>query len=90
MAWNKVTVLDGKNKIPAWQNGERLNLPNKLGENPTSVSVDGKTYKVLSFSVDSRDDIINITLEHPIGSPKEKGEPDGESDEVANRDKVRK
>ena len=45
------------------------------------MNVGGKTYKVLSQSIDERDNIITYTLELAGASPKEKGEANAESNE---------
>tara|TARA_Y100001937_G_C6992882_1_gene272916 strand:+ start:152 stop:406 length:255 start_codon:yes stop_codon:yes gene_type:complete len=81
MAWKEVTVKNGKNKIDAFLKGDQLNLPNKLGKDQQQVTVDGKTYKVLSQVIDTRDDVITYTLELAGASPKEKGEANAESNE---------
>jgi len=61
MAWNKVNVSVGKDKVVADMNGEDLEMPNviELGD---SINVDGKSYKVSSFEVDERDDRLKIKL----------------------------
>tara|TARA_R100001510_G_C7537834_1_gene126640 strand:- start:158 stop:412 length:255 start_codon:yes stop_codon:yes gene_type:complete len=81
MAWKEVTVKNGKDKIDAFLKGNQLNLPNKLGKDQQQVTVDGKTYKVLSQVIDTRDDVITYTLELAGASPKEKGEANAESNE---------
>jgi|TARA_R100000149_G_scaffold29743_1_gene11421 hypothetical protein len=81
MAWKEVTVKNGKDKIDAFLKGDQLNLPNKLGKDQQQVTVDGKTYKVLSQVIDTRDDVITYTLELAGASPKEKGEANAESNE---------
>ena len=67
MAWNKVNVSVGKDKVVADMNGSDLEMPNviELGE---SINVDGKFYKVSSFEVDERDDRLKIKL--AMASPK--------------------
>jgi len=62
MAWQSVTVKGAKGNIPAMLNGDVLEVANQLGKDPSDVTVDGKSYKVLSSSVDGRDDIITIKL----------------------------
>jgi hypothetical protein len=62
MAWQSVTVKGAKGNIPAMLNGDVLEVANQLGKDPSDVKVDGKSYKVLSSSVDERDDIITIKL----------------------------
>ena len=62
MAWLEVTVKGAKGNIPAMLNGDVLEVANQLGKDPSDVTVDGKSYKVLSNSVDERDDIITIKL----------------------------
>ena len=62
MAWQSVTVKGAKGNIPAMLNGDVLEVANQLGKDPSDVKVDGKSYKVLSSSVDKRDDIITIKL----------------------------
>lgn len=61
MAWNKVNVSVGKDKVVADMNGADLEMPNviELGD---SINVDGKSYKVSSFEVDERDDRLKIKL----------------------------
>lgn len=81
MAWKEVIVKNGKESIPAFMRGNELNLPNKLGKDQQQVNVGGKTYKVLSQSIDDRDNIITYTLELAGASPKEKGEANAESNE---------
>lgn len=67
MAWNKVNVSVGKDKVVADMNGSDLEMPNviELGE---SINVDGKSYKVSSFELDERDDRLKIKL--AMASPK--------------------
>ena len=62
MAWEQVKVKGSKGDIPAMINGDVLEVANQLGKDPSEVKIDGKTYKVLSSSVDERDDIILIKL----------------------------
>ena len=62
MAWQSVTVKGAKGDISALLNGDVLEVANQLGKDPSDVTVDGKSYKVLSNSVDERDDIITIKL----------------------------
>ena len=62
MAWLEVTVKGAKGNIPAMLNGDVLEVANQLGKDPSDVTVDGKSYKVLSSSLDERDDIIQIKL----------------------------
>ena len=62
MAWQSVTVKGAKGNIPAMLNGDVLEVANQLGKDTSDVTVDGKSYKVLSSSVDGRDDIITIKL----------------------------
>tara|TARA_R100001463_G_scaffold71146_1_gene124911 strand:+ start:495 stop:740 length:246 start_codon:yes stop_codon:yes gene_type:complete len=62
MAWQSVTVKGAKGNIPAMLNGDVLEVADQLGKDPSDVTVDGKSYKVLSSSVDGRDDIITIKL----------------------------
>ena len=61
MAWNKVNVSVGKNKVVADMNGTDLEMPNviELGD---SINIDGKSYKVSSFEIDERDDRLKIKL----------------------------
>ena len=67
MAWNKVNVSVGKDKVVADMNGSDLEMPNviEVGE---SINVDGKSYKVSSFELDERDDRLKIKL--AMASPK--------------------
>ena len=62
MAWQSVKVKGSKGDIPAMLNGDVLEVANQLGKDPSDVTVDGKSYKVLSSSLDERDDIITIKL----------------------------
>ena len=62
MAWQSVTVKGAKGDISALLSGDVLEVANQLGKDPSDVTVDGKSYKVLSSSVDGRDDIITIKL----------------------------
>ena len=62
MAWQSVKVKGAKGNIPAMLNGDVLEVADQLGKDPSDVTVDGKSYKVLSSSVDGRDDIITIKL----------------------------
>ncbi len=62
MAWEQVKVKGSKGNIVGMLKGDELELPNQLGKDPSEVKIDGKTYKVLSSSVDERDDIILIKL----------------------------
>ena len=78
MAWVEVTVTHGKKELPAMQRGADLHLVNKIGK-PTSVVVDGKTIKVESYTVDERDDIIQVKLDLPKG--RSKGASDDQSPE---------
>ena len=61
MAWNKVNVSVGKDKVVADMNGTDLEMPNvvELGD---SINIDGKSYQVSSFEVDERDDRLKIKL----------------------------
>ena len=92
MAWKECVVKNGQADLPAYQRGNEISLSpaDALGKKISSINVDGKTYSVKSSEVDSRGETLTITLELPIGSPKEKGEPDGESNEVSSRDTARK
>ena len=62
MAWGQVKVKGSKGNIVGMLKDDVLELPNQLGKDPSEVKIDGKTYKVLSSSVDERDDIILIKL----------------------------
>ena len=62
MAWEQVKVKGSKGNIVGMLKDDELELPNQLGKDPSEVTVDGKSYKVLSSSVDERDDIILIKL----------------------------
>ena len=62
MAWEQVKVKGSKGDIVGMLKGDELELPNQLGKNPSEVEIDGKTYKVLSSSVDERDNVILIKL----------------------------
>jgi len=62
MAWTEVTVKKGKEEIPAMARGSELSLPNVLGDDPKSVTVNGESCKVASSQVDERDDVIYIML----------------------------
>ena len=62
MAWQSVTVKGAKGNISAMLNGDILEVPNQLGKDPSEVLVDGKSYKVLSCSLDERDDVLTIKL----------------------------
>ena len=62
MAWEQVKVKGSKGNIVGMLKDDVLELPNQLGKDPSEVKIDGKTYKVLSSSVDERDDIILIKL----------------------------
>ena len=92
MAWKECVVKSGNKDLSAYQRGNEISLSpaDALGEKISSINVDGKNYPVKSSEVNSRGELITITLELPSGSPKEKGEPDGESNEVASRDPIRK
>ena len=72
MAWNKVNVSVGKNKVVADMNGTDLEMPNviELGD---SINIDGKSYKVPSFEIDERDDRLKIKLAMPSNN-KEKSD----------------
>lgn len=76
MAWKEVSVKNGKDNIPAFMRGAELELPNKLGKDPQSVMIDGKTYKVLSNVIDTRDDRITLKLELAGARQQEKGSDD--------------
>ena len=62
MAWKTVEIKGSKGNISAMLNGDMLEVPNKLGKNPTTVVVDGKTYNILSCVLDERDNILKIQL----------------------------
>ena len=86
MAWKSVTVKQGSDSIEALMQGDMIELPNFLGKNvdePTTISVDGKSYKVISVSLDARDDILKIKLELPMGSPMSKTQ--GESNDKSTK-----
>ena len=85
MAWKNVIVKEGGKEISAVMQGDVLELPNFLGKDkdePTTISVDGKSFKVVSVSLDTRDDILKLKLELPMGSPTTKGQ--GESNGKSN------
>ena len=89
MAWKNVIVKEGGKEISAVMQGDVLELPNFLGKDkdePTTISVDGKSFKVVSVSLDTRDDILKLKLELPMGSPttKGQGESNGESTKGSN------
>jgi hypothetical protein len=82
MSWKSVTVKQGGDSMVALMQGDMLELPNFLGKDldePTTINVDGKSYKVISVSLDARDDILKIKLELPMGSPTSKAQ--GESND---------
>jgi hypothetical protein len=86
MAWKNVLVKEGGKEMPAVMQDDVLELPNFLGkekDEPTTIVVDGKSYKVVSVSLDTRDDILKLKLELPMGSPtsKAQGESNGKSNE---------
>lgn len=86
MAWKNVLVKEGGKEMPAVMQDDVLELPNFLGkekDEPTTIVVDGKSYKVVSVSLDTRDDILKLKLELPMGSPttKSQGESNGKSNE---------
>ena len=90
MAWKEWVIKVGKKDVPAYQRGNEISCPDVFGDvKVSSIIVDGKTYPVQSSGLDDRGESITITLELPNGSAKEKGEPDGESNEVASRDTAR-
>jgi len=62
MAWEQVKVKGSKGDIPAMINGDVLEVANQLGKDPSEVKVDGKPYKILSLSLDERDDVLTIKL----------------------------
>ena len=62
MAWEQVKVKGSKGNIVGMLKDDELELPNQLGKEPSELTVDGKAYKVLSSSVDERDNIILIKL----------------------------
>tara|TARA_Y100001938_G_C7987692_1_gene377789 strand:- start:7 stop:252 length:246 start_codon:yes stop_codon:yes gene_type:complete len=62
MSWEAVTVKGSKGDIPSMLNGDMLEVPNQLGKNPSTVIVDGETYKILSCVLDERDNILQIKL----------------------------
>ena len=84
MSWQKVDLKVNNKSIKGdfkWFDDEgvgELHIPfvKALGE---SLSIAKKQYKILSYEVDERDDIIFLTVDLPKGKAKEKGEPDGES-----------
>ena len=86
MAWKNVLVKEGGKEMPAVMQDDVLELPNFLGkekDEPTTIVVDGKSYKVVSVSLDTRVDILKLKLELPMGSPttKSQGESNGKSNE---------
>tara|TARA_R110000822_G_C14994281_1_gene460043 strand:+ start:104 stop:355 length:252 start_codon:yes stop_codon:yes gene_type:complete len=80
MSWKNVSVKNGAKVQPAFLRGDELELANVLGD-PKTVTVDGESRKVQSWTIDERDNIIKIKLEPLEGALKGKGEPDGESAE---------
>lgn len=82
MAWQNVTVDSGKNQIRAMMNGDQLDMPAviDLGD---SITVNKKSYQVLSFKHDERDNRYLIQLAM-ASSTKEKEQSDGKS--VKGRD----
>ena len=77
MAWQNVTVDSGKNQIPAMMNGDQLDMPAviDLGD---SITVNKKSYQVLSHKLDERDNRYLIQLAM-ASSTKEKESSDGKS-----------
>ena len=58
MSWIEVEI-EG---IAGMAKGNQVSCPNAIGEDPTSVSVNGADYTVDDWRVDERDDIIYLTL----------------------------
>lgn len=61
MAWKKVKVIVGKEKIDAVFDGSNLDMPNIIDVGD-SINIDNKEYDVVSSVVDYRDDILKINL----------------------------
>lgn len=77
MAWQKVTVDLGKDQIPAMMNGDQLDMP-AVVELGNSITVNKKSYQVLSHKLDERDNRYLIQLAM-ASSTKEKESSDGKS-----------
>ena len=77
MAWQKVTVDLGKDQIPAMMNGDQLDMP-AVVDLGNSITVNKKSYQVLSHKLDERDNRYLIQLAM-ASSTKEKESSDGKS-----------
>ena len=84
MSWI-VVEIEG---IDGMARGNEVTCPNAIGEDPTSVTVNGASYAVEDWRVDERDDVIYLTLadadfknvqtaqEEDDDEPTEGGDPD--------------
>ena len=61
MPWTEVTVKFDKKEIPAMMRGNEVHFSNVMKESSQLV-VDGKSHKVESWVVDSRDDVAKVML----------------------------
>lgn len=77
MAWQKVTVDLGKDQIPAMMKGDQLDMP-AIVDVGNSITVNKKSYQVLSHKLDERDNRYLIQLAM-ASSTKEKESSDGKS-----------
>lgn len=77
MAWQNVTVDLGKDQIPAMMKGDQLDMP-AVVELGNSITVNKKSYQVLSHKLDERDNRYLIQLAM-ASSTKEKESSDGKS-----------
>ena len=83
----EVNVKVGNESMKGSLHKDELSIPNVL-ELGDSINVDGKDRKVLSSSVDYRDDILKINLAK-ASKPKEK-KSDGKSTKGWNTSNIRK
>lgn len=77
MAWQKVTVDLGKDQIPAMMKGDQLDMP-AIVDVGNSITVNKKSYQVLSHKLDERDNRYLIQLAM-ASTTKEKESSDGKS-----------
>ena len=76
MAWVEAKVKLGKEELDGMVNGELVNcsMPEEGMEDVSKVSVDGKSYEIGAWHIDTRDNLLTIVL--AMASAKQKEESD--------------
>ena len=80
MAWKEVQIKSGDVTVSGMQDDSLIECPNVF-KKPSSLLIDGKNFKVSSFDIDERDDLLKIKL--AIAS-QNKGESDDQPKKRSN------